>query len=87
VLLNDMIRELGHARFARFWVSDLAPDSAFHIAMDTTLGDWVLSRVRRSGGALTAGPTPGLDASAFALGAAALGIALTLLAARRRQVA
>lgn len=86
VLLNDMIRELGHARFARFWVSDLAPDSAFHIAMDTTLGDWVLSRVRRSG-ALTAGPTPGLGASASALGVAALGIALTLLAVRRRQVA
>ena len=86
VMLSDMVREFGHARFARFWVSDLAPDSAFHLAMDTTLGDWVWSRMRLSGATLTAGPTPGLGVSAFGLGVAAFCIGLAIVGARRRQV-
>jgi hypothetical protein len=85
-LLNDMIRELGQARFARFWTSDLAPDSAFHIAMDTTLGEWVATRMIRSGNALVAGPTPDLGASAFGLSLAAFAVVLAMVAARRRQV-
>jgi hypothetical protein len=87
LLLAEMVHEFGSARFGRFWISDLAPDSAFHLAMDTTLGDWVLSRQRAYGTTLAAGPTPSLFASAFGLGVAALALALAVAAAIRRQVA
>jgi hypothetical protein len=80
------VREFGRARFGRFWTSDLPVDSAFHLAMDTTLGDWVLSRQRAYGTTLAAGPTASFVASAFGLGIAALGLVLAVAAAARRQV-
>ena len=84
MILSDMVREFGHARFARFWASELAPDSAFHLAMDTTLGSWVVSRFQ--GSLLVADPTPSIGASAFGLGVAALSLLLAMAGARRRQV-
>jgi hypothetical protein len=86
LLLAEMVREFGPARFGRFWIADLPPDSAFHAAMDTTLGDWVRSRQRAYGTTLVAGPTPSLFASAFGLGIAALGLILAVAAATRREV-
>lgn len=87
LLLAGMVREFGPARFGRFWISDLPPDSAFHLAMDTTLGDWILSRQRANGTILVAGPTPSWFASGFGLGLAALALVLAAAAATRRQVA
>jgi hypothetical protein len=86
ILLSDMVRDFGTARFARFWISDLRPDSAFAVAMDTMLGEWVLARQRAFDQTLVAGPSPGLGASAWALGLGALGVLLATAAAMRRQV-
>ena len=86
LLLSEIVREFGPVRFARLWSSDLPPDSAFHIAMDTRLGDWVVSRQRAYGTTLAAGPTASFVASAFGLGIAALGLILAVAAATRRQV-
>ncbi len=86
LLLAEMVRAFGPARFARFWIADLPPDSAFRAAMDTTLGEWVLSRQRDYGTTLVAGPTPSLVAGAVGLGAAALALVLAMAAATRRQI-
>ena len=86
-LFSDMIREFGPARFSRFWIADEAPEAAFQAAMDTTLGDWMVSRQRTFNTTLDAGPTPRLGASLLGLGIAALGVMLAALAAVKRHVA
>lgn len=85
-LLSDAVREFGRARFARFWTTDLPVDSAFHVAMDTTLGDWVWSRQRAHGTTLEVGPAAPLGASVISLGIAAVGLVLAVAAATRRQI-
>ena len=85
-LLSEMIRDFGDARFGRFWTAGVAPDSAFHLAMDTTLGDWVLARQEAYGTTLVAGPRPSWGAGLFGFGVAALGLLATIAIAKRRQV-
>lgn len=38
--LSDLVRQMGRDRFAQFWRSPLAVDSAFFAAMGTPLGEW-----------------------------------------------
>ena len=85
-MFSDMIREFGTARFARFWIADEAPEAAFQAAMDTTLGDWMVSRQRAFNTTLEAGPAPRLGTGLLGLGVAAVCLLLAGAAAMRRQV-
>jgi hypothetical protein len=85
-LLAAALREFGSARFARFWTADLPPDSAFRVAMDTSLGRWMAGRQRALGTTLELGPAVPFDA-------ALLGVLVTLVVlggaaayASRRQI-
>jgi hypothetical protein len=86
-VLSDMVREFGRPRFARFWTSPLAPDSAFAVAMDSAPGTWLAERQARITPRLPLGPAapPGATVLGLLLGAGALGVAA--LMAARRQVA
>jgi hypothetical protein len=85
-LLSDALREFGPARFARFWTSDLRPDSAFALAMDTTLGDWMAARQLTITPRLPLGPSVPLKDSLLGLVLVVLCISVAVQVARRRQV-
>lgn len=85
-LLSELVMDRGAARFGRFWGSTLPVDSAFHVAMDTTLGEWVLSRQQAHETTLRAGPAPAGGSALFGLSVAALCLAAAVTAATRRQV-
>lgn len=87
LLLSDALREFGPARFARFWTTPLAVDSAFHVAMDTTLADWVTGRQVTLTPRLPVGPSAPFTSSLLGLLAAALAVAVALITGHRRQVA
>jgi hypothetical protein len=86
-LLSDALREFGSARFARFWTSDKRVDSAFAIAMDTALGDWMAARQATFTPRLPLGPSVSLSASVLGLLVAALSLGFAAYIAMRRSVA
>lgn len=85
-LLADMVREFGTARFARFWTSKLAPDSAFTAAMDTSLGAWMAERQARLTPRIALGPAAPLGASVLGILLAGAALGCAVLVAARRQI-
>jgi len=84
--LSDMVREVGHDRFLRFWSSTLPVDTALAAALSMPVGEWTVSWERRFAPALPLGAAAPRSASALALLLAAAALGSVALAARRRQV-
>lgn len=85
-ILSDALREFGPARFARFWTSDRRVDSAFALAMDTTIGDWMAARQLTITPRVPLGPSVPLSDSLLGLAMVVLCVGMAAQVARRRQV-
>jgi hypothetical protein len=86
LILSDALREFGAARFARFWTTRLPVDSAFRIAMDTSLAQWITDRQRTLTPWLPIGPAVPFTSSVLSVLAVLVAIALAIVTGQRRQV-
>jgi hypothetical protein len=59
-LLADAVRSLGPERFARFWQSPSAPDTAFFTATGTGIEEWTQRWLTQVYGAPPARPSVGV---------------------------
>ncbi len=85
-LLSDMVRDLGAAKFQRFWTSPEPVPVAFRGAAGRDLGDWVTEWAKTAYGENRRGPAVPPTDFALALGLVAVAAAGAGVAARRRQV-
>lgn len=83
--LADVVREVGHERFLRFWNSPLAVDSSLAAALRAPVGEWTERWQRRFAARLPLGPTIPLSAGLTGLGLVGVVVLSALLAAARRQ--
>jgi hypothetical protein len=86
-LLADMLRAMGRERFARFWASTDPMPVAFQKASGMSLGEWIVTWASEDIGMIRKGPTARTASVLMALIVAGLCIALSMLAARRREFA
>ena len=84
--LSDVVREVGHDRFLRFWNSPQPVDTALAVALRMPLGEWTAGWERRFAPRLPLGPAAPLSGSLLAVLLAAAAVASVALTARRRQV-
>lgn len=84
--LSDVVAAVGADRFSRLWTTDLPFDSAFHLAVDTSLMDWTGSWARRNGPHITIGGAPPPGTLPGGLIVSALALSLAVWYARRRQI-
>jgi len=84
--LSDMVREVGHDRFLRFWNSTQPVDTALAAALRMPVGEWTVRWEKRFAPPVPLGAAAPLSASVFALLLAAAALGSVALAARRRQV-
>jgi hypothetical protein len=84
--LSDMVREVGHDRFLRFWSSTQPVDTALAAALRMPVGEWTVSWERRFAPPLPLGAAAPLSASVLAVLLAAAAVGSVALTARRRQV-
>ncbi len=84
--LSDVVRDVGHDRFLRFWNSTQPVDTALAAALRMPVGEWTVRWEERFAPPLPLGAAAPLSASVFALLLAAAALGSVALAARRRQV-
>jgi len=86
-MLAAMARNVGPERFAAFWTSNLPPSEAFQSATGQSLAHWTRGWIEQTYYKQTTGPM--LPRSAVWTGflLLMLGVALSVRAARRRQLA
>jgi hypothetical protein len=84
--LSDVVRDVGHERFLRFWNSTEPVDTALAAALRMPVGEWTVRWEGRFAPPLPLGAAAPLSASVLALLLAAAAVGSVALAARRRQV-
>ena len=86
-IVSDLVRTMGRERFARFWRSSLAPDSAYRAETGDELSTWVQGRARHVYGTDVLGPwlPPNARIAGLVVVLLALGVAVGF--ARERCVA
>ncbi len=84
--LSDVVRDVGHDRFLRFWNSTQPVDTALAAALRMPVGEWTVRWEERFAPPVPLGAAAPLSASVFALLLAAAALGSVALAARRRQV-
>jgi hypothetical protein len=84
--LSDVVATVGTDRFSRLWTTDLPFDSAFHLAVDTSLMEWTKNWAHRNGPEISVGGAPPPNTLPGGLIVSALALSLALLYARRRQI-
>jgi len=84
--LSDVVREVGHDRFQRFWSSTQPVDTALAAMLKMPVGEWTVGWERRFAPELPLGAAAPPSASFLALLLAAAAVGSVALAARRRQV-
>lgn len=86
-LLSDMVRSMGPERFERFWSSDLSPEQAFQAAAGMSMAEWTRDWIETTYHPQATGPTLAAGATGFAGMLLVVAVGLTIVAARRRQIA
>jgi len=84
--LSDVVREVGHDRFQRFWSSTQPVDTALAAMLKMPVGEWTVGWERRFAPELPLGAAAPPSASFLALLLAAAAVGSVALTARRRQV-
>ena len=84
--LSDVVREVGHDRFLRFWNSPQPVDAALATALRMPVGEWTAGWARRFAPRLPLGAAAPPSASLLAMLLAVAAVGSVALAARRRQV-
>ncbi len=84
--LSDLLVDMGRERFAAFWTSRAAVDSAFVEAFGVDLEDWTMHWARAQVGHFDAGPAPSASTAGSGLLVAGLLVAGGVLLFTRRQV-
>ncbi|HEX4575339.1 MAG TPA: hypothetical protein VH158_09420, partial [Gemmatimonadales bacterium] len=84
--LGDVLHDVGHDRFSRFWASPLPVDTALAAALKQPVGEWTEQWQRRFAPLLPLGAAPPLRAAFLGLLVAGVALASAALGARRRQV-
>ncbi|MGH7568457.1 MAG: hypothetical protein ACREL9_05735 [Gemmatimonadales bacterium] len=83
--LADVVREVGHDRFLRFWNSPLAVEPSLAAALRAPVGEWTARWQRRFAPRLPLGPIAPLSAGVTGVLLAGVAVLSALLAAIRRQ--
>lgn len=83
--LADVVREVGHERFLRFWNSPLGVEPSLAAALRAPVGEWTERWQRRFAPRLPLGPTLPLSAGLTGLVLVGAAVLSALLAAARRQ--
>jgi hypothetical protein len=86
-ILAGMVRSLGREKFAAFWTSNEPVPVAFENAAGVSLGDWTSSWANEQIDPLEHGPTAPPIVMFEAILIVLLGLAASVVAARRRQFA
>lgn len=86
-LLSDMVRSLGPERFEQFWTSDLPLDQAFPAAAGVSMAAWTRDWIETTYHPQATGPALPAGATGFAALMLIVALGLTIVAARRRQMA
>jgi hypothetical protein len=86
-LMSDMVRSMGTERFERFWTSDLPPEQAFQAAVGTPLAEWTRGWIETTYHPQATGPALSAGTTGFAVALLIVALGLTIVAARRRQIA
>jgi len=84
--LADVVREVGHDRFLRFWNSTDPVDTALATALKMPVGEWTERWQRRFVPRLPLGPAAPLSATVIGLLLGGAAVAVVAVGARRRQV-
>jgi len=84
--LADVVREVGHDRFLRFWNSTDPVDTALATALKTPVGEWTERWQRRFVPRLPLGPAAPLSATVLGLLLGGGAVMVIALGATRRQV-
>ena len=84
--LADVVREVGHDRFLRFWSSTEPVDTALATALKTPVGEWTERWQRRLVPRLPLGPAAPLSATLLGLLLGGAAVMVIALGATRRQV-
>ncbi|PYP16033.1 MAG: hypothetical protein DMD52_08590 [Gemmatimonadetes bacterium] len=84
--LADVVREVGHDRFLRFWNSPDPVDTALAAALKMPVGEWTERWQRRFVPRLPLGPAAPLSATVLGLLLGGAAVVVVALGATRRQV-
>ncbi|PYO66735.1 MAG: hypothetical protein DMD69_12930 [Gemmatimonadetes bacterium] len=84
--LADVVREVGHDRFLRFWNSTDPVDTALATALKMPVGEWTERWQRRFVPRLPLGPAAPFSATVIGLLLGGAAVAVVAVGARRRQV-
>jgi hypothetical protein len=84
--LGDVAAAVGHDRFAQFWNSAVAVDTALSTALKMPVGAWTERWQRRFGVQLRLGAAPPLGAALLGLLLAGAAVASVLVTVARREV-
>jgi hypothetical protein len=84
--LADVVREVGHDRFLRFWNSPDAVDTALATALKMPVGEWTERWQRRFVPRLPLGPAAPVSATVLGLLLGGAAVVVVAWGATRRQV-